>query len=206
MRKLLFLLLFLIFLNILSYNYLKTTINNQKEYTFHINEQSFIIQKKDLIIEDTNDFIFDEYFSILSLSKPSYNYFFDDNNINITLNNKNYTYPYSIKKKEIIEVEVEKINTQHVPVYVPQPINNTTNYSHVSNTPYFTVNNSYYSFSQGTDLSHIINAIRNAVDSPQEITLDFSLLNPNESGRYPVYFYTDSNSAEITVEIIWLRV
>lgn len=202
MRKLLILIVILIFLNIFAYKYLENSINNQKEYRFNINKQQFIIQKKDLILDEDNEFIFDEYFAILSLNKPQYKFDIDDKNINVTIANKKLSYPYSIKEKEVIEVE--KVITQNIPVYIPQYINSDNNVVNTSqsNNPYFSVINSYYSFSKETDINHIISVIRNAVDTNQEVTIDFSSLNPNESGIYNVYFYTDSNSASINVEII----
>lgn len=206
MRKLLILIVILIFLNIFAFNYLENSINTQKEYRFNINKQQFIIQKKDLILDEDNDFIFDEYFAILSLNKPQYKYDIDDKNIHVTIANKKLSYPYSIKEKEVIEVE--KVITQNIPVYIPQYINSDNNVVNTSqsNNPYFSVVNSYYSFSKETDINHIISVIRNAVDTNQEVTIDFSSLNPNESGIYNVYFYTDSNSASINVEIIWSEI
>lgn len=202
MRKLLILIVILIFLNIFAFNYLENSINNQKEYRFDINKQQFIIQKKDLILDEDNDFIFDEYFAILSFNKPQYKYDIDDENINVTIANRKLSYPYSIKEKEVIEVE--KVITQNIPVYIPQYINSDNNVVNTSqsNNSYFSVVNSYYSFSKETDINHIISVIRNAVDTNQEVTIDFSSLNPNEPGIYKVYFYTDSNSVSINVEII----
>ena len=203
MRRLLFALITFSFMNVVSYVYLKNMISDKRVLEFEPSETVLFYRNKDIEFYEDEDFSFDEYISVITNIKPKYTYDMSDGILTVRTAEKTVKFTYMIKEPEIIETET--IVIQEVPVY----INNTSssNTSSVNTqtqvlSDTFSVNQNKYRFSAGTDLNTIISQIRNAVSSSQEITIDFSTLNPNEKGSYIVYFYSGNNKAEISVEIV----
>ena len=48
----------------------------------------------------------------------------------------------------------------------------------------------------------IINAIQASIDTNIRISLDYSCLNPNDEGEYPVYIYSELGNEEMIIKII----
>lgn len=173
---------------------------NRLPFVFQESEDSFLYQKKDIILENEEDFIFSDFFSFIGTQTSSYKYRFEQGNLIVIFNEQEFIFPYIIKEreKEIVEKyivkEVYKDKEDPSLIY-SKPVNNP------ASKPFFSVKKDYFTFSEGTDLSTIIEALGKAVDSSEKVVIDYSSLNPNEKGTYLVFFSTASNSAQVTVEI-----
>ncbi|MBR5755827.1 MAG: hypothetical protein IKX97_08440 [Erysipelotrichaceae bacterium] len=71
----------------------------------------YLIPKKELILDDTENFIFDDYFLILSLIDNGYRYEFDEKYLFIYLKDSLYKLEYSIEDKSDIEETIEDTET-----------------------------------------------------------------------------------------------
>ncbi|MBR4470578.1 MAG: hypothetical protein IKS54_04610 [Erysipelotrichaceae bacterium] len=67
MKKLLFMILILLITDLISFSYLRTLYLNRLDYHFEPHSKIFLCQKKDIILEEIDDFIFEEYFDVLSI-------------------------------------------------------------------------------------------------------------------------------------------
>ena len=203
MRRLLFALITFSFMNVVSYVYLKNMISDKRVLEFEPSETVLFYRNKDIEFYEDEDFSFDEYISVITNIKPKYTYDMSDGILTVRTAEKTVKFTYMIKEPEIIETET--IVIQEVPVYINHTASSNTSSVNTQTqvlSDTFSVNQNKYRFSAGTDLNTIISQIRNAVSSSQEITIDFSTLNPNEKGSYIVYFYSGNNKAEISVEIV----
>ncbi|MBQ6126606.1 MAG: hypothetical protein IJI77_06275, partial [Erysipelotrichaceae bacterium] len=168
-------------------------------FVFAESDRTFLYQKKEILLNNTNEFLFDEYFSFIGSQKPPYRYHFDDSQIIISFDEHTFTFPFHIKEseKEIIETVIIK------EVYKEKPTGNSSDsVLNESRQKHFDIVKDYFSFSEGTDLSVIISQISNAVDTNERIVIDYSMLNPNEKGTYHVFLSSDEHSAMITVDIL----
>lgn len=213
MKKFIIIIFVLSVFIVLSYRYLKNSVDEKKTYILSITSKPLIYRKKKLEIEDIDSFEFDEFFSILSNNEYQFKYSFTDENILISLNNERFSYPYTIKEKEkeiiteyiIREVYVNSISEgnndsqiQEASYHSSEGINNSFEYE----AEYFNLLNSSLSFEKGTDISVIINSIQSNIDTNKRISIDYSLLNPNDEGEYPVYIYSDDDNKQIIIKII----
>ena len=213
MKKSIIIIIILISIICFSYRYLKNSIDEKKTYIFKITSKPLLYCRKQLELDDPESFEFAEYFSIISNNEYQYKYQIEPENIVISFNNERFSYPYRIKEKE------KEIVTEYVirEVYVnsaPQPVVHQSQESENIHSPegmnqpyeyetiYMDVTNSVLSFEKGTDLSYIIMSIQDCISTNTRVSVDYSSLNPNDSGDYPVYIYSDAGNDQITVKII----
>lgn len=205
MKKLLFMILILLITDLISFSYLRTLYLNRLDYHFEPHSKIFLCQKKDIILEEIDDFIFEEYFDVLSLRDYVYKYHFDKDRLYITIDDMTYTYPYEVREKEVITVE--KVIYQEVVREIEKPAAVSTQrkeeiIEYEVEEDYFRFLTEELSFEQGTDISLIISEIRNNVDTNQNVTIDYSQLNPNQIGQYSVFFITKEEKYAFSVKII----
>lgn len=205
MKKLLFMILILLITDLISFCYLRTLYLNRLDYHFEPHSKIFLCQKKDIILEEIDDFIFEEYFDVLSLRDYVYKYHFDKDRLYITIDDMTYTYPYEVKEKEVITVE--KVIYQEVVREIEKPAAVSTQrkeeiIEYEVEEDYFRFLTEELSFEQGTDISLIISEIRNNVDTNQNVAIDYSQLNPNQIGQYSVFFITKEEKYAFSVKII----
>lgn len=205
MKKLLFMILILLITDLISFSYLRTLYLNRLDYHFEPHSKIFLCQKKDIILEEIDDFIFEEYFDVLSLRDYVYKYHFDKDRLYITIDDMTYTYPYEVREKEVITVE--KVIYQEVvrEIEKPAPVSTQRKEEIIEyevEEDYFRFLTEELSFEQGTDISLIISEIRNNVDTNQNVTIDYSQLNPNQIGQYSVFFITKEQKYAFSVKII----
>ena len=212
MKKFLIAIIVLSAFILFSYRYLRNSIDQKKTFIFKITSKPLIYCKRKLEIEDKDIFEFNDFFTILSNSDYQFKYSFVEESILVSLNNEKFSYPYKIKEKEkeivteyvIKEVYINNsnvINSEHdqgSSYHSTEGINNSNEYE----TGYLNLLNSTLSFETGTDLSTIINAIQNSIETNLRISVDYSLLNPNDPGDYPVNIYSESENHQIIIKII----
>ena len=194
----------MLLLNIVSFNYLKKISSDRNPYTFISDSIPIILPKKDILLDNIDQFKIDDYFKIYSLNDYRLNYDISDNTIDILLNDKKYSFPYSIRQPEIVEVIVyQKIesnkptnnsynNTQTISNNISsdntesyiQPDNIHTD-THTHNN--FTLNRSSLSYPIDTDLNRIISDIYSSFVSEVAVSIDYSMLNPGAVGSYEIY-------------------
>ena len=202
MKKLFLTAVLLIIAICFLYAYLNEIRKDKHPFVFTESDRAFLYQKKDILLNNTDEFLFEEFFSFIGNQKPAFRYRFDEGQIIISFDEHTFTFPYLIREpeKEIIETiivkEVYKENK------VKPAENNSGSVFTETRQEYFNVIKDYFSFSEGTDLSVIISQMSNAVDTNEKIVIDYSMLNPNEKGTYNVYLSSDEHSAVITIEIV----
>ncbi len=202
MKKLILIIVFLILVIYFSFSYLKDIQKYKHSFVFEEGNRAILYQKKDILLNNVDEFSFDEFFSFIGNRKPDYRYRFEGDQIIISLDEHMFTFPFQIREleKEIVETIVVKEiykEKQEKPVENGSSSNQTE-----SNQRYFNVRKDYFTFSEGTDLSFIINQLSGVVDTNERIVIDYSMLNPNEKGTYDVYISSEKHSARIIVEII----
>ena len=212
MKKLISVIILLTVFICFSYRYLKNTIDEKKTFIFRLSSKPLIFCKKKLELDDQESFEFDEYFRILSNSNYQYKYSFDDENILISLNNDKFSYPYLIKEKEkeiVTEYVIKEVyvnnavstNSNSTPEEISYHSPEGMNQSYEYEAEYLNLLNSVLYFEKGSDISDIINAIQGSIDTNVRISVDYSSLNPNDEGEYPVFIYSDKGNDQITVKI-----
>lgn len=198
--------LLLIILNVSLCLYLRDLLLAKKTYEFINDHYPLIYQKKDIVLNDIEDFVFDDYFTILDFNDSSYTYRFLDDELLIKIkdNNLEFKFPYSIIEPQIIEKEVIKYET----IYVENNSNNNQTapnndviIEEVNDTKIYYLQ-SHYSFNVGTDISTIISIISSDITCYDNVTVDYAYLNPYEVGVYSVYFYSSSDKVIKTIEIV----
>lgn len=211
MKKLLISTLLLCGLDISLIYYLKDIELSKKTFEFNNLDDVFIIQRKDILLNNIDDFILEDYFTFLSFDEVSYIYTFDENIINIKVKDTNniYKYNYELIEPKIIEKEVIKYETIYVENQVEDiqdsVVNNNISNNNIQEE---TIDNkihysqSYYSFSCGTDISTIIQEISTDIECYDNVTVSYASLNPYICGVYEVYFYASEDSITKTVEIV----
>ncbi len=205
MRRLLFIIILLCLSIYTSYRYLLFTLKSRVAFHFAPCEQAFLLQKKDIVLDDRKDFVLQEYFDILCNSDISYRYQFEENHLFIYLKGKKFAYPYQIKepKIETVEKTIYKEVVKEVPVYLgnTNTESDETTYESYPEEDYFHLRNDYLSFPIDSDLSVIIEAISSDIDTNMQVSIDYSLLNPNQIGQYPIQIHTSDQDYVISVEI-----
>lgn len=217
MSRLIFIFIFLIFLDIGAYTILTKVSDQRKSFPVDIDKHAFIYEKKDLKLDPDGDFNFDEFFGILSADKQNCHYSMNENTICVELNGKSFQYPYSFREKEVIEHETVII--KEVPVYIPvnseqpQVVSSPKNEQSENQKEIYAdqndnrpvsqlkVSRSSYSYPEHTDLTEIVSAIKAAIICDETVTIDYSMLNPDVKGSYPVMLISDYETLSVTVEI-----
>ena len=222
MKKLLFLIVILFIVNIISFKYLKNLSDNRQAFIFKPDCKAIIIPKKEIVLDNIEEFKIDDYFHIYTLNDYLLNYEFDDNHIDITLDDNNYIFDYEIRQPEIVEViiykekEVSKPNNNNnnnlsnnnnnqnqtnlnndeninIP-HITETINN-------QNTTNFTLLRNSLSYPIDTDINKIISDIYSSFTSSVVVNIDFSLLNPGSIGNYEIYLNHEGTNDILTVNI-----
>ena len=205
MRRLLFIIILLCLSIYTSYRYLLFTLKSRVAFHFVPCEQAFLLQKKDIVLDDQKDFVLQEYFDILCNSDISYRYQFEENYLFIYLKGKKFAYPYQIKepKIETVEKTIYKEVVKEVQVYLgnTNTESDETTYESYPEEDYFHLRNDYLNFPIDSDLSVIIEAISSDIDTNMQVSIDYSLLNPNQIGQYPIQIHTSDHDYVISVEI-----
>ena len=216
MKKLI-IIICLLAINILSYKYLIYLNNKSEAFIYNYSDNYLLILKKDIVLDDIESFVFDDYFIINSFKTFDYDYRFDSENIYISIDDSIYHYPYSIKEKEIEEVIIyqyllsnnnsfkqdnsnqnnisDSSYTDKTEAQIDQVIENTQ-----QNT--FNLYRSSLTYSLNTELDTIINDIYACFETDYDVEIDYSLLNTSDLGTYIVYLNYGDNSAQISIQII----
>ena len=209
MRKYIFIIFILIISIIFSFQYLSKIIHSKKAYPFEPSDHAFLLQKKDISIYEEDAFVFEDYFEIYTKGRLSYNYRFQDGEINIDIADKSFSYPYEIKEKETVEkiVYEQVIKEVQVPVYTGSSSSSASEQNESIaeeeyEQEYFTINKECFSYPSGTELSSIIYDIQSNIDSNMNISVDYSLLNPNQIGQYSLFLIANGEKREILVNIV----
>jgi hypothetical protein len=207
MRKIVLILILLI-INVIAFSYLKETIYEKKAYELKLNHHVFVIPKKSLLFEDINDFKVDDYFYIYSFNDYDFRYYFSDNNLILKIDDLSMKYPYQIKEKEVEIIETVVVKEVYIKedTSVSQPANNNED-NYVQDDDdyedlYFELDRDHFNYDRGSSISSIIADIQSSIHTNSRVTLDYSALNPNDSGEYPVILMTESNSYTIYVQIV----
>lgn len=178
-------------LDILLLIYLKQINENKIPFNYKDESKQILLNKKDLELNNINDFNFDEYFQVLTINKPKYSLNINDN-ISITLNNKEYKFDFKIIEPEIIE----KIIYENVPTsYENEDMKNKID-------EYFYVENYYFEYVINTDIDKIAYDLSENVYSTNDIRIDYSRLNTSQIGQYSIFYLSNNEKIEIFVNII----
>lgn len=198
MKKFILLIIIFTLLDIYLYKYYLKIENQRKEYAYKNTDKPLLYQKKDIVLNNIEDFIFDDYFTIISFNDVSYDYKFDNDILKIKIKDIDYVFEfnYEIIKPKIIEKTIYKTVTEY---------KDSNNYDNSINEYYQNETKlvkDYFVFDLGTDLSTIISIIGSeAIISDQSVTCDYSSLNPYEIGSYSINLYTDNEIYTITCQI-----
>lgn len=160
------------------------------------------------MFEDINDFKVDDYFYIYSFNDYDFRYYFSDNNLILKIDDLSMKYPYQIKEKEVEIIETVVVKEVYIKedTSVSQPANNNED-NYVQDDDdyedlYFELDRDHFNYDRGSSISSIIADIQSSIHTNSRVTLDYSALNPNDSGEYPVILMTESNSYTIYVQIV----
>ena len=174
---------------------------NVREYSFNSVQNPIIIKKKEIVLYDINDFVFDEYFQIISFKPYMYEYEATDDKIAVTINGFNYEFEYEIKEPEVIEmVFVKEVYIEKEDMEDTSEIEEESKEIIIEENGYFTGIHDR-SYQKYTDISSIIFDIQNDIFTNEKVSIDYSALNPNAKGTYPIYFYVNEETYEIEIEI-----
>ena len=194
MKKYVITILLLTSVNIFLSFYLQNIVINQDSFEYVYKEKPIIYQKKDIELNNIEEFKFEEYFEILNFNENSYSYNFKDDYLSVKLKdiNEEFVYDYVIIEPEVIETIKYQTITEYVyPEYV-----------YDQGACYIEADTYELSFESGTDIANIIHELGDIVYSSDYVTCDYSSINPNSVGTYKAYFYSDCGNIEILVKII----
>ncbi len=192
----------------ISYDYLQNCLADRKALPFTSSNDALILQKKEIILDAKEDFIFEDYFTLLDFNKTACNYTLDEENVTIYLNGLTYQYPYFIRKKEKEIVEVTVYKEIYHDSQSPQTsvltddIHDANEHNSSSSESYLHLNRNSFSYPVDTDLNKIISDLSSCFSSNVDVLIDFSRLNCSAIGTYPVYFNYDEKQQEVIVNII----
>lgn len=193
MKKYFIIIAILAILDLLCFNYLNNLEVNIKEYNLCFNLNPLLIQTKELIFKDINNFKFDQYFYIYSLNDYSLKYQFNDNNLLIKLNDNTYKFKYELEKPEVIE----KIIYEQIKI----PIQNETSDEYYED-DYFYVDSYELQFDINTDLQIIRDKLYENLNTTYQTSIDYSHVNVSQIGQYSVFYVTNDEKIEIFVKIV----
>ena len=203
MKKLLFFLSFIILTDLFSFIYLKQLMDKRTAFSFESHTKPLIYQKRDIVLKDVDDFVFEDYFSVLSAGSITISYKTDGDQIKVFMDEEEYEFPYEIIPPEVITVEKIVYKEKEVIKETVTEGNRNENgtVSYETEADYFYLKNQSLSFEKGTDISVIIREITDSVDTNQDVSVDYSQLNPNQTGTDQVFFITKSQKYDIFVNI-----
>lgn len=204
MRKFISAIIVLVICDYLAYRYLIAILSDRKAFSFHPKIQPLIMQKKEIILDATDDFCPGDFFVFYSFADPAYRFEFRGEHILIKSEGMEYQYPYSIRETRTEPVE----KTIYKEIYVEKSSQQafaSSNEDAVINENgknlYFFLLKESLSFPLKTDISEIIRECQRSVDTDMQTTIDYSELNPNQIGQYAVYFYTKTGEYRIIINI-----
>ena len=197
-----------------SHAYLKKCIISKKAFAFVSDSAALLLKKKDIVLNDKEDFVFDDYFEILAFHQEPYQYQITADEVLVFFDQKKYEYPYRIREKEVIEIEVPVYQIVYRDIYHetenPSKPQTATAVSvkdeketklSVSEEHYLHLHSSSRSYPVNTNIDRIISDLYSSFDSNVAVMIDFSHLNSSACGSYPVYFLYDDKQQEMTVNI-----
>ena len=187
--------------DLISYNYLMVIASDRYPYRFSPNGEALIFQKKPIILNDTKDFDFDTYFSILSFKDTAYRYEFIDDLLVIDLENRKYRFSYTIIEPIIETVEKVVYKEVYIKETVQESVSEEKEEGPQMEEEYFRLRKDHIYFQKGEDISSIIPVLKDLVDTNMQVTIDYSSLDPNRNGQYSVFFITKEGRTQLTVEI-----
>ena len=201
MKKYIIVIVILLILNIVLFKYLLIS----KEYTIpfkYTEENDYILfQIQDINLNTTEEFIFDNYFKILSFREIPYKYSFNDNSLLITIEDNVYNFIYQIIEPKVIEKVVYLVDEKEN--IANKNINNRKQeeFNKQINEEYTYVDDSYFEYNVDTDLNIIRNDLMNNIHSSSKVSIDYSNLNTSCIGQYSVFYITNIEKIEIIIEI-----
>ena len=217
-----FISIFLVLIDLYGFEYLNRISSEKETFNIALKDKPILVKLKNIEIYDTNDFVFDYYFKIIGLNEYSFDYKFNDSHITVNIYDENerysYNFPFTILEKEVIkEIVYEKVYINQTPKEKYENIqsnkeskpqvslndNNTNVHTDASNDSIsFVLYNKNLSFDRDTDLGTIISSICASFSASENISLDYTQLNPSVPGSYNVFLYSASGKTEcITVNI-----
>lgn len=191
MKKYIYILVILSILDVLLFVFYKNINKERTKYNIIINSEPILIQIKDIVLKDVNDFNINDFFYVYSYKDYSIKYQFDEKQLLIDLNNIKYSFDYQIEEPNVIE----KVIYQEI----EKPIIE-NNYDFVEE-EYFHVNNEYLEFELDTDLDYIRQILYENINTTYQTSIDYSRLNVSQIGQYSVFYSTNDKKIEIFVKI-----
>jgi len=196
MRKFLISIILLAILDVVLLNRLQDIDSKSIEYEYNISNDSLLIQKKDVVLDDIQDFIFNDYFDIVSFNKSKYQYDFLDTNLKVIFNDKEYLFNYEINEPEVIE----KIVYVSQEAEYQEPIESNDVYYYEDD--YFYVIDDYMCFSIDTSIDEIRSCLQSNICTSVQTSIDYSSVNTSQYGQYVVFYISENEILEIIVEIM----
>lgn len=98
MLKKIIIIILLTVANVCSLYYLKEITNNSICYDYTINDKKYFVLKKEIVLDNIDDFNINEYFIVLSFKNDYIKYFFTKEYLCLLMNNELYKYEYKIIK------------------------------------------------------------------------------------------------------------
>lgn len=193
MKKLILAIFVLVAIDVALFYYLANLVDNQNAFEYKIINQPIVYQYKDIVLNDVDDFVFENYFKIINSSEKNYNYYFDDENLIIKISNNEYSIKYELTEPVVIEKVIYE-NSQN---------NINTTYDEYVYEEYdcFYVDNEYLFFDLGTSLDEIRQILLANINTTYETSIDYSRLNTSQIGQYEVFYVTKNEKIKIIVEI-----
>lgn len=193
MKKLFLAIFVLVAIDVALFYYLANLVDNQNAFEYKITNQPIVYQYKDIVLNDVDDFVFENYFKIINSSEKNYNYYFDDENLIIKISNNEYSIKYELTEPVVIEKVIYE-NSQN---------NINTTYDEYVYEEYdcFYVDNEYLFFDLGTSLDEIRQILLANINTTYETSIDYSRLNTSQIGQYEVFYVTKNEKIKIIVEI-----
>ena len=190
MKKYIYILAILSILDVLLFAFYKNINKERTKYNIIINSEPILIQIKDIVLKDVNDFNINDFFYVYSYKDYSIKYQFDKKQLLIDLNNIKYSFDYQIEEPEVIE----KVIYQEIEIPIVE-----NNYEFEEE--YFYVNNDCLEFELDTDLDYIRQILYENINTTYQTSIDYSRLNVSQIGQYSVFYSTNDKKIEIFVKI-----
>ena len=190
MKKYIYILAILSILDVLLFAIYKNINKERTKYNIIINSEPILIQIKDIVLKDVNDFNINDFFYVYSYKDYSIKYQFDKKQLLIDLNNIKYSFDYQIEEPEVIE----KVIYQEIEIPIVE-----NNYEFEEE--YFYVNNDCLEFELDTDLDYIRQILYENINTTYQTSIDYSRLNVSQIGQYSVFYSTKDKKIEIFVKI-----
>ncbi|MBQ0036958.1 MAG: hypothetical protein KBT35_08605 [Firmicutes bacterium] len=207
MKKKVLFIMFLIVINTIGICYL-LSIKINKPYQYIIATKPIVLLQKELVLDDIDNYVFDNYFDVFSFVSYSVNYSFSDDELSLLvktdMDEYRFNYQYKIKEPIVIEKEVIK------EVYIEQAHNESIDGNntiddveeeHVQEEGIVFEGYRDLTFKVGTDISDIVYALTKDIVCNVQISIDYSSLNTSIEGCYPVNYYYEGMCQTVNIYI-----